>query len=243
MTLNVGMILARGGSVGIKGKNIKPLMGVPLINYTINAALDSNLNAVYLTTEDSEIMSVAKKCALAHKHFYKFKIYERPEELAQSHVQSHEVMTYLLRQLQLDGIEPTTLVMLQPTSPFRTATHINEALDLYYQGIEEEGLRSVISGYVDSKFHYYMDDGYLSPINHDPQRRMGRQWIQKEDKLFVENGSIYVCDSVKLSMERCYLNPPYLYYLMDERDSIDLDEPSDWLAAELEMQRRLNHDH
>lgn len=85
-----------------------------------------------------------------------------------------------------------------------------------------------------------MDDGYLSPINHDPQRRMGRQWIQREDKLFVENGSIYVCDSVKLSMERCYLNPPYIHYLMDERDSIDLDTPEDWYQAELEMQRRLN---
>jgi CMP-N,N'-diacetyllegionaminic acid synthase len=238
----VGFILARGGSVGIPGKNIKLLGGKPLINWTIEAALDSKLDAVYFTTEDAEIAFVARECAYNHPSGSKFGLFMRPKWLAQNHVQSDEVMLAMLRQLQLEGTNPDTLVMLQPTSPFRTAKHINEAIDLYNWQVKE-GLHTVVSCHVAEGFYWQIDEwneGAITPIRHDPVLRQGRQWIPKADKLYKENGACYIVDSVRFSLHRSYRLAPFTLYEMDERDSVDLDTLDDWERAEREIERRRN---
>jgi CMP-N-acetylneuraminic acid synthetase len=240
----VGMILARGNSKGIPGKNTKLIGGLPLINHTINAALDSKLDAVYLTTESKDIKLIAEMCANDHPRgqAYRFRVFDRPEWLSQDFVQSSEVITSLLRQLQLEGINPDTLVIMQPTSPFRTAKHINEAIDLYNWQVKE-GLHTVVSCHVANGFYWQIDEwneGAITPVRHDPEKRQGRQWIPKADKLFQENGALYLCDAYRVSLHREYRLAPFTLYEMDERDSVDLDTLDDWERAEREIERRRN---
>jgi CMP-N,N'-diacetyllegionaminic acid synthase len=238
-----GLILARGGSRGIPRKNVRELGGKPLINWTIEAALRSKLDAVYVTTEDEEISAVAWNCVLDMDHRKEFRVYPRPSWLAQGHVQSDEVFLALYRQLQENDTNPTALVMLPPTSPFRTEKHIDEAIDLFYRGCETTGLTTVVSCYVADGFYWKIDewhDDSIVPVYHDPVKRQGRQWIPRADKLYRENGAIYVADATRFGLERSYRLPPYVLYEMDEHDSIDLDTLDDWAKAEQEMKRRQN---
>lgn len=237
----IGFVLARLGSQGIPKKNIRKLGALPLIEYTIKAALESNLDRVYLTTESDEIASVAYDSAQKYD-LSRFSVVMRPDCLATSTCQSDEVLLFLLRQLQFEGINPDTVVMLQPTSPFRTAKHINEAIELYYEQVKE-GLHTVVSCHVAEGFYWQIDewnDDSIVPVRHDPVLRQGRQWIPEADKLYKENGAIYICDAYRFSLHRSYRLAPFTLYKMDERDSIDLDTLDDWERAEREMERRKN---
>jgi CMP-N,N'-diacetyllegionaminic acid synthase len=239
----VAMIPARQGSTGIPLKNVKMLDGIPLIMHTVKAAVESNVDLVVVTTEsDMIIMTVLEWMDKLDLPVDKVRIQRRPEPLAQGHVQTNEVFLYSLRQLQLGGINPDTLVLLQPTSPFRTSQHINEALDLYNEWTKE-GLHTVIAGYPADGFYWKLDwDGLTEPVHHDPVRRYGRQWINKHDKLYREAGSIYLTDRVRFEMTGTYRLAPFVMYEMTEQDSIDLDSPDDWIRAEQEVIRRQNAD-
>jgi CMP-N,N'-diacetyllegionaminic acid synthase len=237
----VAMIPAREGSTGIPLKNVKILDGLPLIMHTVKAAVESNVDLVVVTTEsDMIITTVLEWMYKLNLPIWKVMIQRRPEPLAQGHVQTGEVFLYSLRQLQLNDINPDTLVLLQPTSPFRTSQHINEALDLYYEWTKE-GLHTVLSGYPADGFYWKLDwDGLTEPVHHDPVHRFGRQWINKYDKLYREAGSLYITDRVRFEMMGSYRLPPFVMYEVAPCDALDLDTLDDWEMAEQEVIRRQN---
>ena len=232
-SLTVALIPARSGSQGIPGKNIKPLAGIPLINYTIRAALSTpTIDRVYVTTEDSGIAKVAADCGA--------EVLMRPPALSQNHIQTDEVFLHALRQLQLQGIEPEVLVLLQPTSPFRTSQHIERAVELYH---ENDGRCTIFSGYRAGGYYWGTDeDGDFFPIMHDPVHRLGRQDYNDSDWLIRENGSVYVVSAERFSEYRSYRVPPFHCLVMREDESLDLDEPKDFDMAQEMMSRRLNRE-
>lgn len=220
---NIALIPARGGSVGVPRKNIKFLGNKPLIAYTIDAALNADsVNDVYVTTEDPEIADISRR--------YGAKILDRPLPLAQDHVQTGEVFLYALRQLQLMDVWPKVLTLLQPTSPFRTSLDIDLAHDVLY----DDGC--VVSAYQSDKFFWAVDtsDGEQEfvPVGHNPMFRPGRQDRDNQEKLFVENGAIYVVDANSFARYGTYRIPPYTHYLMPQERSSDIDSPADWDACE-----------
>ena len=227
--MNIALIPARIGSKGVPRKNIRSIGGIPLIAYTIQAALHApNIDSVYVTTECAEIAAVA--------HEYGANVLMRPDALAQDHVQTDEVFLFALRQLQEQGVQPKCLVLLQPTNPFRTWEHIQRSVEMFY----ENGCEStIVSGYRDTGFHWVadMDDTY-QPIFHDPMQRMGRQDIDEREWLVKESGSIYVVDAVEFSKYRCYRLPPYQFFLMSPEDSVDIDTPDDFERAVELMEKR-----
>jgi len=106
----IAIILARGGSQGVKRKNIRILGNKPLVAWTIEAALQSRVcDDVYVSSEDDEILFVATEYGAKHLR--------RPDGLATSHVQSNEVFLYAYRQLEELGQKPDRLVLLLPTVP------------------------------------------------------------------------------------------------------------------------------
>ena len=110
----LAIIPARGGSKGIPRKNIKELNGLPLIAYTIKAALNSNIDRVIVSTDDQEIKEVSEK--------YGAEVMLRPSNLALDNTPTLPVLQEIQARLE----EPYDAVMtLQPTSPFRTSKHIN----------------------------------------------------------------------------------------------------------------------
>ena len=124
------LIPARGGSKGIPHKNIRPLCGLPLIGYSINVAREfADDRDICLSTDDPEIAETARKMGLDVP-------FMRPDSLATDKSGSYEVMLHALDFYHNRGVDYDRLVLLQPTSPMRTADDVRRALELYTPDID-----------------------------------------------------------------------------------------------------------
>ncbi len=117
------VIPARGGSKRFPRKNIAPLAGKPLLAYSIEAGLAAaTIDGVYVSTEDHEIAQVAETAGARVP-------YRRPQALAGDTVTADEAVAHLVRHLQsVEGANPAIVVLIQPTSPFVKAEHIDAAV-------------------------------------------------------------------------------------------------------------------
>ncbi len=117
----LGVITARAGSVRIPGKNLAPLGGVPLIAHTLQAAKGSRLlDHAVVSTDGDSIAAVARE--------YGVDVIERPSELAGSEATSVAAVLHAIAAVDASF---TDVVLLQPTSPLRTARHVDEAIETY----------------------------------------------------------------------------------------------------------------
>ena len=124
----LGLIPARGGSKGIPGKNIKPLGGKPLLQYTIEAAKASKLlSKVILSSDDEEIITAAKRLGLEAP-------FQRPKELAGDSSGSLEVIQHVLQFFSDAGEKFDAVCLLQPTTPFRRKNLIDKAIEEFKRG-------------------------------------------------------------------------------------------------------------
>ena len=226
------MIPARGGSKGIPRKNLAPLGGRPLIAYSIEAARGSKtVTRVVVSTDDDEIATVARRLG-ADVPFL------RPAALAADDTPMVPVMADLLRTLRdREHFEADVLVLLQPTSPFRRADHIDAAVDL----LTASGADAVVS--VVPVPHQFtpaslmqLHDGVLAPWTDGPAP------LRRQDKqtLFARNGPAIV--AVK---PRVILEDGRLYggrtrgFVMSREDSLDIDDALDLRLAELLLSSRV----
>lgn len=134
----LGVIPARGGSKGLPGKNIKKLLGKPLINWSIEAAQESNLlDRFIISTEDKTIASIAKKAGA--------EVLQRPSEYA-----TDDSTTVSVLQHVLEKIDAEIIVLLQPTSPVRMDNIIDQAIDIFLKS----GSDSLATGYTSHHFEW-----------------------------------------------------------------------------------------
>lgn len=166
------LIPARGGSKGIPHKNIRPLCGLPLIGYSINVAREFADDCdICLSTDDPEIAETARKMGLDVP-------FMRPDSLATDKSGSYEVMLHALDFYHNRGVDYDRLVLLQPTSPMRTADDVRRALELYTPDID-----MVVTVKEAESNPYYNcfeegDDGFLQISKGDgtfTRRRMPRK--------------------------------------------------------------------
>lgn len=180
----LGVIPARGGSKGVKNKNIKPLAGKPLIAYTIEAANKSDLDKVIVSTDSEEIAEVAKQ----HGGEVPF---IRPSDLATDRAKAIPVIQHALQFFADEGEEFDAVMMLQPTTPFRRVEDINQAI----KTLKETGADSVIS-VVDVKGHHPARMKYLSEggrlIDPDFCEAYENQPRQELQPMYLRNGAIYL---------------------------------------------------
>ena len=131
MSLNdnkfIAVIPARKGSKGLANKNIFMVNGRPLIDYTIQAAKNSNyIDEIYITTDDSFILDYAKKNNI--------NFIERPKFFATDQASANDVLQHFLSEMPEDLISKDPyLVYLQPTSPLRNADHIDDAIEYLFE--------------------------------------------------------------------------------------------------------------
>ena len=124
------IIPARGGSKGIPGKNIKPLAGKPLIAYSVEVAQQLAPDCdICVTTDDLEIIATVENMGIKVP-------FVRPAELATDHSGTYEVLLHALNHYEQQGISYDRIVLLQPTSPFRTVDDVNNCLKLYTPDID-----------------------------------------------------------------------------------------------------------
>lgn len=129
----IAIIPARGGSKKIKNKNSKFLNGQPLISYTIEAAKNSKIHKVFVSTDSSKISSICKMLDV--------EVINRPMKLSTDKTLMLPVLQHAIKNI---NYEFDAVVTLQPTSPLRTSKHINAALRLYEADVHSDSLVSVM---------------------------------------------------------------------------------------------------
>jgi len=217
----VVIIPARGGSKGVPGKNIKILNGKPLIQYTIDAALEvTDKENIIVSTDCEKIKAVVERLGIKIPKL-------RPKELATDTASTYDVLLYELGRLEKQGRFIDKLVLLQPTSPFRTGDQILEALKLYRDDLD------MIVSVKETKANPYFvlqeedDNGYLVPSKTSSATRR-----QDVPKVWEINGAIYIINSTSLKKMPINQFTKVKKYEMDEISSHDIDTSLDWFVAE-----------
>lgn len=221
------IIPARGGSKGVPGKNIKLLHGKPLIQYTIDEVrrIFSD-DVIYVSTDDKEIKKVVENLGLQVPFL-------RPIELSSDTAGTYEVLLHAIKEYENAGNITDTIILLQPTSPFRTKFHIEEALKLF---IKNENCEMVVSVKETNSNPYYVhfeesNDGFLKKL-------MKKTFTRRQDcpKVYEFNGAIYICKVDSLKKMKMSEFTKIIKYEMDEISSHDIDTLSDWKLAEFFLQ-------
>jgi CMP-N,N'-diacetyllegionaminic acid synthase len=215
------IIPARGGSKGLPGKNIKPLLGKPLIHYTIEAARQVFEDSqIMVSTDDESIKETVEQLGLKVPFI-------RPSELATDHSTAFEVLMHAIQYAETNQYYPDTLILLQPTSPLRNNIHIKEALQLFQKEVE-----MVVSVKETTSNPYYVlfeenENGFLD------KSKMGN-FTRRQDcpKVWEYNGAIYIIDIQSLKKQNSLNFNKVIKYEMDERSSVDIDTEMDWMIAE-----------
>ncbi|NTV05812.1 MAG: acylneuraminate cytidylyltransferase family protein [Chlorobiaceae bacterium] len=176
----VAVIPARGGSKGLKEKNIYPVAGKPLLAWTVLQALASkSIEKVFVSTDDQAIANVAVE--------YGAEVIVRPPELAGDKASSESAIVHAATVIERDYNKPIdTIVFLQATSPLRKPGDIDRALELFIR----EGSDSLISvTRADDLTLWESRKGKWQSVNFDYRNRGMRQ---DRPAQFIENGSIYI---------------------------------------------------
>ena len=204
----LGLIPARGGSKSIPRKNLVDLGGLPLIQWTIQAALGSSLTRVVVSTDSEEIATVSQSLG-AEVPFI------RPIELSSDSTLSIDVALHALDVL---GEEFDAVMLLQPTSPFRTASDIDSAINII------DGASSVISvvpvdGTHPARMKFIENGLLIDPPFAETTENMPRQELRP---MFIRNGAIYLTRTPEIR-NRTFKGSLSRALVMSKERSINID--------------------
>ena len=216
------IIPARGGSKRLPRKNILDLNGKPLIAYSIEAGLQSKyIDKVIVSSDDNEILEIAAK--------YKAETIKRPDFLASDTATSFDAIKHTIENLE----NYEYIVLLQPTSPLRTAKHIDEAIELLKKK-KADAVVSVCEMEHSPLWSNNLDES-LS-MNSFLRDEVLNKRSQDLDTFYRLNGAIYICKTEKLLKEkRFFLKENIFAYVMDKESSVDIDEEIDFRFAEFNL--------
>jgi CMP-N,N'-diacetyllegionaminic acid synthase len=226
------VIPARSGSKRIPGKNLKLLGGKPLIDYSIETALQLfPKENICVTTDDLNVVERARKLGLAIP-------FERPAELAGDHAGMIDVMQHAVHFYESKNRFYENVVLLQPTSPFRKKSHITDAISLFSLQVD-----LVASVFLTKSNPYYVlfeenSEGFL-------KKSKGEKFYaraQDVPAVYELNGSVFVLNSNTLRNTRCTSVlefPRVRKFVMEAFYSVDLDTELDWEFAEFLLKKNL----
>ncbi len=221
------LITARGGSKGIPGKNIKHLGGQPLIKYSIEIAREFVRDElICISTDSDSIIETVENLGLNVS-------FKRPAYLATDKAGSFGVIKHAL-EFYLDlGQNIDKVVLLQPTSPFRSTKDISKAIEACSTGVDMA--MTVKETNANPYYILYEEDekGWLQKSKkHDAVRR------QDVPTVFEANGAVYVMQSDSILKANSFADFKHLKkVVMPEERSLDLDNMLDWEFAEFLIQK------
>jgi len=217
----LAIIPARGGSKGLPGKNIKMLAGKPLLAYTIEAALKSELiSKIFVSTDSEEIAEVARAYNIGCDEL-------RPPHLATDEALALDVYRYTLDLLESQsGKSIKEFMVLQPTSPLRTCDDIDNAVTLFREKHADSLISYTPEAHPITWHKYISKDGKIEKIfdNILKNRQMSRN-------TYYPNGSIYIFKK-KLMDQGKYFTDNSFAFIMDRDKSIDIDTKEEFDFAE-----------
>lgn len=199
----LSVILARGGSKGIPSKNIVELNGKPLISYTIESSLQSNVDETWVSTDSIGIASVSST--------YGASVIDRPSEISTDTSQSEEALLHFARDSDFD-----IMVFIQPTSPLIKSEDINEGLDMM------DEYDSVFSVTKEHWIPRWTEDvkPYKWEIDNRPMR-------QDKPELYIENGAFYITKRKNLLQSKLRYSGKIGFFEMPLSRSFQIDTIDD----------------
>lgn len=218
----LAIIPARGGSKRLPKKNILHLNAKPLISYSIEAGIKSNyVDKVVVSSDNQEILSISKS--------YGAETIKRPDELASDTATSFSAIKHTID--NYDSYD--YVILLQPTSPLRVATHIDEAIELLLSK-NADAIVSVCEMDHNPLWSNTLDgDKSMVGFLKDEVLNKRSQDLKTHYRI---NGAIYICETNKLLEESSFFLKNNIFaYLMNKESSIDIDEKVDFKIAEFFM--------
>ena len=221
----LAIIPARGGSKGIPKKNIKELLGKPLIYYSITEALKSKfIEKVIVSTDCLDIAHISKS--------FGAEVVMRPDSISGDKASSEEAILHTLDTLKLqDNYVPDIIVFIQCTSPLTLCEDID---GLIMKLISE----NADSGLTVSKFYHFIwkdENGIAAGINHNKSVRPMRQ---DRDLQYLENGALYVFKASGFLQNKYRFYGKTIFYEMPPERNLEIDEPFDFFLAETNFKRQ-----
>ena len=208
----VAIILARGGSKGIKNKNLTKVNGKPLLHWSIQSCKNSKkINSYWVSSDSKKILNFALK--------NKAKTILRPKKFSTSKALSESAWIHAIKELEKKQIKFDCVVGIQPTSPIRERRAIDKAINLF----QSKKYDSVFSAYESHIFVWKKKNNKILP-NYNIFNRPMRQKIGKQ---YIENGSIYIFNKNKFLKIKNRLFGKIGLYIMKKFHSFEIDNLDD----------------
>ena len=217
----LAIIPARGGSKGVPRKNLRPIAGRPMIEYTIEVAREvaDLFHRVIVSTDDAEIAEIARTAG-ADVPFM------RPANLASDKSPTLPVMQHAVEFVEAeDDVSIDWICLLQPTSPLRTAEDIEGVVNIALNG-ESDSVISVVQVHaVHPVLMKRIESGRLLPFSTEEPEGTRRQDLKPE--AFMRNGSIYLTRRDVLMDDNSIWGQSIQPYVMPEDRSVGVDSELD----------------
>lgn len=218
----LAVIPARGGSKGIARKNLREIGGISLLGRAVRAAVGSGaVDHVLVSTEDREVAAEARRHAAA--------VRDRPLELAGDAAAVVDVVLDALEQVERAwGRAVRTVVLVEPTSPFRTSEHVRRAVRQHVEGRANSTV--TVCDLERKPENIFRKGEVLAPYVERPRERFARR--QDMAHLCRINSALYVVDRDAFLARRSLLIDPIGYIEMTALESVNVDEVLDleWAA-------------
>lgn len=217
----LAFIPARGGSKRLPGKNIKLLGQVPLLAYSLVAAMNSTMvNKIVLSTDDDSIIAIGKQYDLVN-------IIRRPSELSDDKATTLSAMVHSLEYLEAQqAYLPDIVVLLQPTCPFRENGYIDSAIEFFLRSDADS-----LIGVCEEKYK-------LGDIRGNYFYPRYKEGVRKQDMeaLYRENGSIYISRSHILKNDTLF-GKKIIPYAGNKFNAVNIDTQLDFDIAEMILEK------
>ena len=226
----LGLVPARGGSKGVPGKNVRPLAGHTLLEYTARAARDSGvIDRLMLSTDAPDIADAGRRAGLEVP-------FMRPAALAADDTPMLPVIQHALAETAKHGWSPDVIVLLQPTSPLRRPDHIRDAVTM----LRETNADSVVTvvevpRHLSPDYVMRIEEGRLRPFLPDG---VGVTRRQDARPAYSRDGTVYAFRRSTIERFGGIYGDDCRPLLIDATESISIDSPADWDEAERLLARR-----
>lgn len=219
----LALVAARGGSKRLPRKNIRLLGGKPLLVWSIDAAKDiPEICDILVSTDDLAIAAVSKEAGA-------YVPWLRPVELSTDTASSVDVTLHALDWYETEKGAVDGILLLQPTSPFRTRATIRRGIDLYRKHGHQPVL-GVSPTHAHPMWTFKMDGDYLVPFISEGHGFENRS--QDLPPAYVVNGSFYLISPSELRACRSFKGKKTVALLIEsQKEALDIDTDFDWLCA------------
>jgi CMP-N-acetylneuraminic acid synthetase len=229
----IAIIPARGGSKGISKKIIKPLLGNPLIVWTIEQAKNSKyIDRIIVSTEDKEIAEISKEHG-AEVPFL------RPKELARDDSPTIDAIMHAINWFENEGEYFDIVVLLEPTSPLRKEDDLDNSIEFFIKNIDKvDSLVSV--GEVHLENPYIMkkvENGCVKPFIEIDENLYQRQQLPK---IYFPYGVIYLSKTSTLKKYKTFYQERTIPYLTERWQNYEIDDVYDFMCIEAILRYRFS---